>query len=320
MGKATMCIRMLQLLNSGRIYKCSELADLLDTNPRNVIEYKKELEEAGYCIISVPGKNGGYRLDMTTTIPSLKFTEDEKRAVTAGSAYLNARNDFLYKKDYQSAISKVYSSLRMTAPEEETTVINRFPLQMPKAELEKRYYALKGCLAQSKQSKGKVVEMEYLSLKNEVSVRSIHPYKLFMYNNAWFVLSYDESSSDFRYFKLNRILSFKITNKTFRMLLSYNESDFLDEFGMKQNGEWYPIKLKLSGSYAMLVRERIYGKNQTVECVDNNTTILSCEMQNKSDIVSFVLGFGTNCEVIEPQWLREEVKSVCEKLLKIGLE
>ena len=28
--------------------------------------------------------------------------------------------------------------------------------------------------------------------------------------------------------------------------------------------EWYPIKLKLTGKYAMLAKERIYGKNQIV--------------------------------------------------------
>lgn len=45
MGKAALCIRMLQILNSGKIYKVSELADLLETNPRNILEYKKELDE-----------------------------------------------------------------------------------------------------------------------------------------------------------------------------------------------------------------------------------------------------------------------------------
>ena len=65
MGKSAMCIQMLQILNSGRVYKASELADLLETNPRNIIEYKKELEEAGYYIISIPGKFGGYQLDKT---------------------------------------------------------------------------------------------------------------------------------------------------------------------------------------------------------------------------------------------------------------
>lgn len=41
MGKSALCIRMLQILNSGKIYKVSELADLLETNPRNILENKK---------------------------------------------------------------------------------------------------------------------------------------------------------------------------------------------------------------------------------------------------------------------------------------
>ena len=100
-----------------------------------------------------------------------------------------------------------------------------------------------------------------------------------MYNNAWFILGFDESVGDIRYFKINRIEKYTVQTRKFRVLLSYNESDYLDEFGMKRNGDWYPIKLKLTGSYAMLIRERIHGKDQTVEVVDTKTTILSCKMQ-----------------------------------------
>ena len=135
-----------------------------------------------------------------------------------------------------------------------------------------------------------------------------------MYNNAWFVLAFDESKGDIRYFKINRIEKYVVQNRKFRVLLSYNESDYLDEYGMKNNGEWYPIKLKLTGNYAMLVKERIYGKDQKVEVVDDKTTILSCKMQNKENILVFVLGFGENCEVIEPDWLKEKLIETIDKL------
>lgn len=59
MGKAAMCLKMLQLLNSGAVYKAPEIAAFLETNTRNVIEYKKELEEIGYFINSIPGRYGG---------------------------------------------------------------------------------------------------------------------------------------------------------------------------------------------------------------------------------------------------------------------
>ena len=82
------------------------------------------------------------------------------------------------------------------------------------------------------------------------------------------------------------------------MLLTYNESDYLDEYGMKQNREWYPIKLKLTGNYVMLIKERIYGKDQKLEELVAQTTVLSCKMQNKENILVFVLCFGENREVL----------------------
>ena len=110
MGKASMCMVMLQILNTGRVYKCSELAALMDTNSRNIIEYKKELEEAGYYIISIPGKYGGYKLDKSDVFPSLKLKEDEKRALVNLLEYVLAKKDFAYKNELQTAMSKVLSS------------------------------------------------------------------------------------------------------------------------------------------------------------------------------------------------------------------
>jgi predicted DNA-binding transcriptional regulator YafY len=135
-----------------------------------------------------------------------------------------------------------------------------------------------------------------------------------MYNNAWFVLGFDESKGDIRYFKLNRIQDFAVQHRKFVQLLTYKESDYLDEYGMKNNGEWYPIKLKLTGKYAMLIKERIHGKEQTIEEIDDTATVLSVKMQNRGDIVKFVLGFGEYCEVLEPDWLKQDLLEALDKI------
>ena len=54
MGKTSNCLKMLQLLSSGRVYKGQELADILETNVRNIAEYRTELEQAGYFIEGIP--------------------------------------------------------------------------------------------------------------------------------------------------------------------------------------------------------------------------------------------------------------------------
>ena len=50
---------MLEILYSREIIGIAELARLLETNPRNIPEYKKELEKAGYVIDTVAGRYGG---------------------------------------------------------------------------------------------------------------------------------------------------------------------------------------------------------------------------------------------------------------------
>ena len=311
MSKTSLSIQMLEILYSRGVVGISELARLLETNPRNIPEYKKELEKAGYIIDTIPGRYGGYVLNKKYIFPAAKLSESEKSGLMQGFEYLLSRNDFMRKDDYSKAMAKISSALMATDAADDILVANRFPLAMPEREIEERYVAISHCI-----SNKTTIEIEYLSLSNEASKRVLHPYKLFMYNNAWFVIGFDEKSNDFRYFKLNRIQSFKLLNKPFRVKLTYNERDFIDEFGMKQNGEWYPIKLKITGKYAMLVKERIYGKNQTVEPIDKDTTILSVEMQNKEDILSFILGFGPHCEVLEPEWFREKIYSYLEDIFE----
>ena len=74
------------------------------------------------------------------------------------------------------------------------------------------------------------------------------------------------------------------------------------------------VKLSTPVNMFMLAKERIYGKDQNVEVIDANTTILSCKMQNKENILEFVLGFGSNCEVLEPEWLKEKVFETVDKI------
>ncbi len=311
MSKTSQCVQLLRILYSRKQpVTIMELAGDLETNPRNIPEYVKELRLIGFDIEPVHGKYGGYVLKRESTFPAVRLSDAEREAFMSGFEYLLLRNDFMEIENYKKAMQKVASAIiNRDSILDETMLAYRFPLVMPQEELEKRYFAIQQSILNKT-----VIEIEYLSQKNEVTRRSIHPYKLFMYNNAWFVLGFDENKGAILYFKLNRIKDFTIQHRKFVQLLTYKESDYLDEYGMKNNGEWYPIRLKLTGKYAMLVKERIYGKEQTIEEMEDGSTILSVQMQNQESILVFVLGFGANCEVLEPAWLKEKVLETIDKI------
>lgn len=324
-SKTTLCLEMLQILNSGKVYKVSELAELLETNPRNIVEYKKELSDAGYFIINIPGKYGGYKLDKTYTIPSLKFTEDEKRILQVASDYITAHGDFLDAQLYQKAMAKVFSSMAGMPKTEETPIIPGVTFTMSNEEINKRFNAIRACV-----DKKQKLSVDYLSVDNEVRTRVIHPYKLFIFHNAWFVIGYCELCKDFRYFKLTRIESFNVLPQKFRVSILYNEHNYFDEKGFKVGrdwskdwnddsaanvtDDWVHIKLELTGRPAMYVKEYKFGENQVITPIDKNTTILECDMHYRYSTIKFVLGFGTDCKVLEPQWLKEEIVSIAKRL------
>ncbi|MBQ3253329.1 MAG: WYL domain-containing protein [Acholeplasmatales bacterium] len=312
MNRTASCIKLIQILSARNDYvSTDELANVLEINKRNIKEYIKELEIAGYVIESKKGLYGGYKLDKSSILPSVKLTNDDKAVLQESVQFLQNSQDFMKNNEYTEIIGKIMSSVERKENITPLTMIDRFPLSMDKSALQSRYQDLSEAI----ESQFKC-EINYTSSQNKTRLHIIHPYKLYVYNGAWFVLAFNETINDFGYFKLNRIESIYKTKNRFTIMRTFNESNYLDDFGMKQNGEYYHLELELEG-LNIAMQERIYGKNQAIEVIDDKHIKFSCDMQNKEMIKSFVLSFGFKCKVISPQWLIDEIKNEYWKALDL---
>ena len=309
LGKTAACIKIIQLLSCRDVVSTNELADLLETNPRNIKEYIKEIQLLGYNIESYKGKYGGYKLDRREILPSVSLTDDEKNSIQKGVDFLKESNDFLIYDQFQAAMGKIMASFNSSSAIVPLSMIDRFPLAIDKNVLAHYYQVFSDAIISQLKC-----EVTYIPASNVPKVHILHPYKLFSYNGSWFVLAWNEKINDFGYYKLNRIERIELTRNHFTILKTFDESKYLDEFGMKQNGDYYKIHLELR-DLNTVIQERIYGKNQEVEIIDSHTSRLKCEMQNKNMILSFVLSFGSKCKVLEPKWLILAVNDEAKKIL-----
>ena len=309
MSKALACIEMLKYLNTGRIYKVSELADLLETSSRNIIEYKRVLDDAGYFIESISGRYGGYKLNKSVLFPMLRMTDQEKEALTESVNYVLSKKDFMYKDNFQSAMGKVLSNTAYVEGSNGLLVVDKYQLTMDEKDIKERYLLIEKAI-----NKRIVVEVEYNSLKNGLKVHILHPYKLFIYNNSWFFLAYNPEVGEVWYFKLNRIKSCKFTDKKYYKDKFFDEKKYFDEFGLKNNGEYYHVELIASNTRAMLMKERVYGKNQVIEELEDGIIKVSLDMQNKNMILSYILQCGNEVKVLSPDWLVEELLQTIEEI------
>ena len=313
--KVAQAIKMINYLASVKKATREELANVLETNVRNITEYRKELINAGYDIGYQNGVGGGYYLDGDNILPNPRLKESEKKALLEASSYLNARYDFLNKEEFNLALGKVLNSCYVNKDIDSPMIIDRFPLVMKEDEIKYRYNIISDALASKRK-----IKISYMSSKNRVSEHILHPYKIYMYNLAWFVLAFNETIHDVGYFKLNRIEKIELLNDKYTISKTFNESNYLDQYGMKNNGEYISVSIKLKAPYAALVKERIYGKNQQIISVDDNTTILKCDMQNLASIVSFVLGFGSKAEVLDPLELKEALRNELKRMVEMNKE
>ncbi len=311
-NKTAATIKLIQVLSArGEFISTSELADMIGTNPRNVKEYIKEIEVCGYKVDSLAGVYGGYRMNKASLLPAINLNNDEIKLLRDTVAYLSSKNDYFATGEIDCVMGKVLASLDDSRPVTPLTMVDKFPLAMAKDELQKRFTILNdGAESQYK------VEIEYLSVSGKTKNHIIHPYKLFVYNGNWFVIAYNETVNDIGYFKLNRINNLFLTRNHFTVLKTYVEEDYLDGYGMVKNGEYYHVELELTNLNTVM-KERVYGKNQSVIEIDDKHVKFSADMQNQEMILSFVLSFGNKCKVIEPAWLKDKVKEVLREELEL---
>lgn len=309
MGKTALCVQLLEILNTKRIYKINELANALNTNPRNIPEYKKELEECGYYIETIPGKYGGYRLNSNNILPTFKLSGEEKEALLDSFNYSMQKNDFLRKNELSLAMGKLSSSIELPEEDDKLLIVDKYHLTMNNEEIKKRYDFLDNAIKVKR-----AIKIEYESIKNGLKIHILHPYKLFINNNSWFFLAYNPEVGEIWYFKLNRIVNFKLLNEKFTIWKGFKAKDFFDENGLLKNGEFIRVVFVARGIRKNLIKERIYGKNQNVEAMDGNSIKVSVDMQSKDQIISFVLSNGTDIELLEPKTLVDEVKNKIKEM------
>lgn len=316
MGKAASCIRMLQILNTGRIYKVSELAELLETNPRNIIEYKKELDEVAaesgflFYIETIPGRYGGYKLNTSIVLPSIRLGKDEKEALSDVLNYAMSKKDFVNKNGLIKTMSKLFSALLIENSTPSGIVsVDKVNSLINESTIEDNYNKINAAI----KNKTTLV-VKYRWLKEPTSYITIDPYQLFLYDNEWrFFAWVHERINDgdpICYLKLSRIEEIKITEKKFRVYKYFKAEQYLSKNVFSQNGEMFKVKLIAHGIRAKLIKEKQIGYNQVVEDLDDGSIAVTLEMQKNPSTYNTILGFGDLVEVVEPQWLKEKIKEL----------
>jgi hypothetical protein len=167
----------------------------------------------------------------------------------------------------------------------------------------------------------KVLNITYQSfVRGEKTEFLLHPYCLKVFRLRWYVVGWHEPSNEVRIYGLDRVEGMTISSKKFTMPNDFDAKEYFDgSFGVFRNDGVAVETVRLRAN----VEERAYLRTlplhhsqQEVETGDDSS-VFELLLRPSFDFKQAILAMGANVEVLEPQWLRDELREKVSQMLNL---
>lgn len=154
--------------------------------------------------------------------------------------------------------------------------------------------------------------------REEKTERRVDPYHLFNYMGTWHLIGYCHMRDDIRTFKIGRIDNPVILADSFALRRDFSfKNYFLSSFGLYKGEDLREVTIRFNPETAKWVSDHIWHKDQRTRILDDGSLEVSFLVGQFSEIVREIMKHGSGVEVIQPESLRQLIKSEAEKILKI---
>ncbi|GGF93625.1 helix-turn-helix transcriptional regulator [Paenibacillus aceti] len=309
LSKTKLLFDLIMYVNSRRSFTAQEVADEFGVSVRTAHRYLLEISEMGVPIYTEQGRNGGYRTLKNRVLPPVLFDENEALSIFFAFRSLTFYESLPFDADIESASRKLLVALPEDTREKIRQLETVLSFWNPQRGLRAPY--LKELVEAA--TEHRVITIEYQSRSGDKS-RNVAPIGVYTNDGLWYTPAYDMDKSRIQLFRVDRILSIKVTEDTYKAgtnlmewLQSYTISSpvrlvvELTREGIRksQSKPWYqPILLEQERE------DGIVGLIDTV--IDHNEIPFTAQ---------FFAQLGKEARVIEPQEIVEQIRSHAEELL-----
>jgi predicted DNA-binding transcriptional regulator YafY len=151
--------------------------------------------------------------------------------------------------------------------------------------------------------------------KGEKRPRRLGPHYLYFAQGSLYLVAEDMEEAKTKIFSVPRMSDAKMLDDAYEGQVTSPESYFNGTFGIFRGGTPEQVKLAFSPTIAPFVRERRWHSSQTIVNRGDGSILLSLEVSINPELVQWVLGFGAEVNVIEPDELMKKIVSAAEGVL-----
>jgi predicted DNA-binding transcriptional regulator YafY len=274
-----------------------ELAEKFEVSIRTIYRDLDTISAAGIPIYATQGKGGGIFIMQDFVLNKSLLSEQEKEQILMAlqgiSATEHNQTDELLMKLSGLFQSKVTNWIEVDFSEWYKNTPNYDVFNLIKNAIFNQY----------------TITFSYFAREGNYSNRTVEPIKLIFKNKDWYLYGFCLLRNDFRFFKLTRIKDLEISSDTFiREVKSSHEIETVIK-----NKNFIHAKLKFSPKVAF----RVYDEFTDNVSKDNQGNLyVNIDLPDNETLFSYILSFGDNVEILEPDYLRHSMKEKLALMLE----
>jgi predicted DNA-binding transcriptional regulator YafY len=293
------------LLNRDRI-TARELAAKFEVSVRTIYRDLETIDQAGIPIMSFSGNRGGYGIMDTFRIDRQYLTFED---IVSLVSTLRGVNDTLENRELDLVLEKILNLVPAGRVGEfkrisEQILIDLVPLgytHRQKIRIKTVHRAI---------YEQRILEFEYWDYQGEKTRRNVEPMTLIFKGYAWYLFAFCHLRSDFRLFRLSRIQSLSLCPETFER----RKKSYRDIFTPDPDS-FTPVHLKLRFSPQIRVQVEDFFEPDQIRVEKAGTLLVEVDFPEDPWILTFLLGYGDNVQVLEPASVRKQLYQKAKKIV-----
>ncbi len=310
MNKTDRLLAIVLKLQSAKHLRAEDLAAFFETSKRTIYRDIEALSEAGVPVVAVPGQ--GYSLVEGYFLPPLSFSSDEAIMLLLGTDYLAQNFDARYQAGARSASLKISAVLPPPVRQEVEHLQNsiRF-IATPTGDDPPNLKELRRAVIESRPISFRYFSRHQDEESQPLTGREADPYGLVYYDGHWYLTAFDHTRRNLRNFRLDRIEDLHLQAKTFE-----RPPTFRLEQRNPADDRVIMVRVRFAPAVVRWVREsrNFYIVEQQE---DELGLLVTLQVRQESDILGWLLSWGSQVAVLEPASLGQKIVEECQATLAI---
>lgn len=309
----TRLLTVLELLQSYKEMRGSEIARRLEVDTRTVRRYITTLQDMGIPVEAERGPYGAYQLRRGYKLPPLMFNDAEAIALTLG---LLAIRELHFPVDV-TAVEGALAKTERVMPEKLLSQVRAlqeaitFNVSLPPVQPQHDSVVILSYAVQQRQR----VRLRYEAWGGSESERDFDPYGILFREGYWYTAGYCHLRQDLRTFRLDRIVALELIDQFFERPDSFDTMAHVQQSIAMMPGA-YQIKVLLKTSLEH-ARQLIAAEAGILEETEDGV-IFRRAAPEIDWIAHFLLWLDIPIVVLEPPELREKLRQIGEKALNLA--